>query len=114
MSTCFKCGAQPPADMIYCLDCGAPLDGEQDTVNARLDPEQETFVSNMIPGLPTFVGSVPIAQSKRTVWALVGCMNGLLIVAVAYIYIGEAPVKPVETLPYRGSAAEGAQHGAVA
>jgi hypothetical protein len=114
MSTCFKCGAQPPDDMIYCLDCGARLDGEQETVNARLYRDQETFISNMVPGLPTIVGSVPGPRPKRKVWALIALISGLLTGAAGYIYLGEAPEKPIETLPDTRSATERAHQRALA
>ena len=117
--------------MIYCLDCGARLDGEQDTFSARLDgeqdtfsvrldreqatfsarlnPDHETFVSNMLPGLPTFVGSVPIPRSKRRVWAVIAFIGGLLTVGGAYIYIGEMSGNSVELIPQRRSATETVQ-----
>ena len=121
MNSCYKCEAYPPREMIYCLECGARLDGENDTADISIEPEQETVICNMTAGQPTFVGSFPtfngsisMPRSRTKIPVLITSIAVILTGLASSIYIRDVPIMPAAPGPDMTTAIESVQRGPAA
>ena len=90
---CFECAAAMPDNMIYCLNCGAKLDGEAETAVRETIPAPRIVIMPPIPSRTEIATSY--VKESRPLRYIVG---GVVLVAViaglaflAYLFYFQVP-----------------------
>lgn len=94
---CFECAAAMPDNMIYCLNCGAKLNGEAETVvRERMAPPSAQPRIIIMPPIPsrTEIAITFIKENLRTLSiGFFGTLFISLVIGIAIYYLYFSPVE---------------------